>query len=177
MILKEILETKEVIDTSDEATVVGANKKLLQSCRMSIMFSLPKDQEASSSGDAFQDSVTAMNNLLEPLLNVIPSVRVGPWLSSPVEIQRKELLKKLPANVNTIEKYVYDYSHFLSFGQRGYCRLQLFFLSSVTTEQISHCTEKHQIVRVQHFKVANSDAPYPIPVCTLTGSVTEIVST
>ena len=171
LILKELLETNTCEPPcDDEVTTAGTNRTLSNSCRLNLMFSMP-DEESSETNDCITEAVHAMNELIEPLINKIPSIRLCPWLTFPSAVKKKEYLKRLPNNVDIVERYVYDFSRSIAFGQKGFCRIQVVFPDSVTVDQITHSSDKLRIPRVQHLRPANSDALYPYTIGTLTGSV------
>ena len=97
LILKEIMESKDDnMDISDDGAITeGNNRNPSCSCRMNIFFSIPKE-ETEETGDNIDEAVKAMNGMIKPLINAIPSIRLVPWLSTPATIKKREYLKKLP---------------------------------------------------------------------------------
>ena len=91
------------------------------------MFSLLKQEEGEEEYEAPLVAIEKMNAMISSLVNKLPKVRLGPWLSSSHEIKKKELLKKLPMKVDVAKHYVFDYNRFISPGQRGYCKSPIIF--------------------------------------------------
>ena len=109
--------------------------------------------------------------MLNSLVNKLPAIRLGPWTATTATIKEKQLLKKLPLKIDVAEQYIYDYNRFISAGQRGYCRLQLFFPPWINCHMITHITASFKKPRTQFFEKAKSEALFPVTVCTLTGSI------
>ena len=174
VLLKSLTDSTLALDTphSDDETVQNENTHAkLNSQRMTIMFQVPKLDEESTGDNSALAAIEQMNSMIKTLVNKLPKVRVGPWASTPLTITKKELLKKLPLKVDIVENYVYDYTRHISAGARGYCRLQLFFPSTINVNMITHITSTFKKPRVQFFERSKSDALFPVTLCTLTGSV------
>ena len=71
-----------------------------------------------------------------------------------------------------VEKYVYDFNRFISPGGRLYCCINLHYDPSKTSPaEIEGITQGFKKPRIQFMQKAFSDAPSPIQMGSLTGSV------
>ena len=88
--LKALQDKKEVDPVhEDDNTVNGNNRSInLRSHRMTIMFSLPK-QEDGKDYEAPLVAIEKMNAMISSLVNKLPKVRLGPWLSNSNIIKKK----------------------------------------------------------------------------------------
>ena len=170
ILLKDICDNK-ISDDDDSNTVNASNSEDRVSTRMTIMFSVPAAAEDDDDSVPPLQAIDKMNGMISSLINKLPSVRIGPWLATEQGVKKRELLKKLPSKIDVAEHYVHGYNRFISAGQRGYCRLQLFHPTTINKHMISNITSTFKKPRQQFFELSKSTAPYPISVCTLTGSV------
>ena len=161
--LRNLLHKPSILDNG---TVIPTNKAT--SIRVSVMCAVPvKDVDED---EAPLVAIRKMNGMLKSLMNKIPSVKIGLW--NPDSSSKNTYLKELPENVDTVEKYVYDYNRFLSPGKNLYCRIKLVYNPNKTSSsEIESVISTFRKPRVQHMIVSHSDALSPVQMGTLTGSV------
>ena len=79
--LKQLTEHSP--EGNDNETIVGDNTSTnYHSQRMTIMFQVPKQDEDADDDEAALSAITKMNQMIQTLVNKLPSVRVGPWTST-----------------------------------------------------------------------------------------------
>ena len=144
-----------------------------QSQRMSVMISVP-DKDVDED-DAPFEAIKKLNNMISCLINKVPSVRIGPW-NNGKKVTTKQLLIKLPDDIDITERYTYNFNRFISPGDRAYCRLQIYFGDETSLGEIENVTQSFKKPRVQFFQPAHSDAPNPVIMGTLTGSVKDMTT-
>ena len=124
LLLKSLSDSHFSQDAADNDTVLGKNSiGKYHSQRMTIMFTLPKEEDDTEETEATLTAIDKINQMLNLLVNKLPKVRLGPWTATTATIKDKQLLKNLPLKIDVAEQYIYDYNRFISPGQRGYCRL------------------------------------------------------
>ena len=104
----------------DDSTLVP-NKS--ENVRLLVMCAVPaKDIEEE---EAPLEAIRKMNCMIKSLINKVPSTKLGLW--NPDANSENLFLKELPEDVEVVEKYVYDYSRFLSPGRNLYCCINLYY--------------------------------------------------
>lgn len=167
-ILRNILEGLEEEVAEDEETVVNGKNKANTSLRLSLMIAIPsKDIEDE---DAPVEAIQRMNGMIKSLVNKIPSIRLAPWT---MKLGGKgKLLSELPEDVDTVEKYAYDYNRFVSPGKNIYCRLHVIFNKQETSKgEIGEVIAGFRKPRTQFMSISHSDALRPKQMGFFAGSV------
>ena len=105
--------------TFDDDTVIPKhNKSKYSNIRVSVMCAIPsKDVEEE---EAPFEGIRKMNRMIRSLTNKIPSVKLGLW--NPALGSTNTFLKKLPEDVDVVEKHAYNFKRFISPGKNLYCR-------------------------------------------------------
>ena len=78
--------------------------------------------------------------MISCLINKVPSVRIGPW-NNDKKVTKKQLLKKLPEDIDITERCAHGFNRFISPGDRAYCRLQFYFGDKTTLGEIKSVTQ------------------------------------
>ena len=174
LIQKDLCEKEFFLD-DDDSTVGNDNSATSEfpnSVRLTMMYKLPTKTGDYCEEDAPIISIQIMNQMIKALTNKV-HCRVGPWKlqGRKTTLQKKDLLKELPEEVNFVESYVYDYSRFLRLGKTGYVRLHVFYSEETSLAEIQSVIDQFRIPRTQFLEIAHSNAISPVAVGTLTGSV------
>ena len=85
--------------------------------------------------------------MLTTVINKIPNIRIGPWLVDN-EINKDSLLKKLPDDIDIVERYVYDFNRFISPGERVYYRLNVYYTSDTSISEIESVVQNFRKPRI-----------------------------
>ena len=97
-------------NTDDNVTVPGGSN--FENICMSTMISVPsKDMNAE---EAPFEAIRKLNSMIKCLVNKLPSVKIELW--NPNDNTERKLFLKSPEDVDTMEKYLYDYNRFISPG-------------------------------------------------------------
>ena len=86
--------------------------------------------------------------MLKTLINKVPGLYIRPWLMD-TEINKDALLKKLPEDIDIVERYVYDSDRFIYPRERTYCRLIVYYNSTgsiAEIESIAQIFKKGELV-------------------------------
>jgi hypothetical protein len=139
LIQKDLCE-KELFLDDDDLTVGNDNSATSEfpnSVRLTMMYKRPTKTGDYCEEDAPIISIQIMNQMIKALTNKV-HCRVGPWKlqGRKTTLQKKDLLKELPEEVNFVETYVYDYSRFLRLGKTGYVRLHVFYSEETSLAEI-----------------------------------------
>ena len=174
LIQKDLCEKEFFLD-DDDSTVGNDNSATSEfpnSVRLTMMYKLPTKTGNYCEEDAPIISIQIMNQMIKALTNKV-HCRVGPWKlqGRKTTLQKKDLLKELPEEVNFVESYVYDYSRFLRLGKTGYVRLHVFYSEETSLAEIQSVIDQFRIPRTQFLEIAHSNAISPVTIGTLTGSV------
>ena len=86
---------------------------------MSMMITVPGNNKGIDEDEAPLEAIRKMNLMIKSLINKIPSIKLGPWLNT--EGNDNKYLLELPDDVKIVEKYVHEYTRFVSPGARIYC--------------------------------------------------------
>ena len=149
----------------DDSTVITNTST---NVRVSVMCAVPAKDVDDDEAPLY--AIRKMNGMLKSLINKIPSVKIGLW--NPDSSSKNTFLKELPENVDVVEKYVYDYSRFISPGRNLYCRLNLFYNTKKTSQSEIECViAGFKQPQIQHMSISHSDAISPVEMGTFTGSV------
>ena len=111
-------KSKEADDSvgSDDITVEQGFPSQRQ--RMSIMISVP--EKDIDEDDAPIEAIKKLNNMISCLINKVSSVRIGPW-NYDKKVTKKQLLKRLPDDIDITERYAHNFNRFISPDDRAYC--------------------------------------------------------
>ena len=137
-----------------------------------MMYVVPGTEHGIDDEEAPLEAIRRMNEMVKSLVNKCPSVKFGPWIGP--YSKSKPLLTEFPEDVDTVEKYVYEFNRFISPGDRGYVRLNGYFSSKTSIGEIESIISSFKKPRIQFFQLAHSDATAPVNMGTLTGSVKEM---
>ena len=115
---KGITRVNNCVDFADDETVCqGAESIDYHRIRMTMMFVIPSQEDGVDEDEAQMEAIKRINLLLKTTINKIPSIRIGPWLVDK-NLNKASLLKKLPDDIDIVERYIYDYNRFISPGER-----------------------------------------------------------
>lgn len=70
---------------------------------MAMMFVVPSKEDGIDDGDAPIEAIKKINLMVKTVINKIPGIRIGPWLVGK-DINKESLLKRLPEDINVVER-------------------------------------------------------------------------
>ena len=140
-----ITHSSEIIDND---TVQGNSTNTWHTQHTTMMFLVPKLDEEADNNEVALSAIDKMNQMIQTLINKLPSIRIGPWTTTMSRIFIQELQKK-SMKVDFVEYYVHDYTRHISAGARGCCCLNLYFPATVNVHMISSITSAFRKPRIQ----------------------------
>ena len=168
---KGITRTNCCVDFADDDTVCQGSETLdYDMVRTTMMFVVPSKEDGIDDNDAPFEAIKKINLMLKTVITKIPGIRIGPWLVGN-EINKDSLPKKLPEDIDIVERYVYKFDRFIFPVDRVYCRLNIYYDSATSIAKIESIVRKFKKPRLQSFQIFHSDAISPIQIGSLTGSV------
>ena len=118
-IFRDVLESNRINDNDD--TILESN--ISSNIRVFLMVTIPtKDTDDE---EVPLVAIRRINTMFKSLSNKISPVRIGLW--NPQDKENNNFLRKLPEDVDIVERYAHDYNRFISPGKIIQCRLNVFY--------------------------------------------------